>query len=62
LSTARDTGLKIWWTHPIAPQYRGHRNRVKRYLTATGSARTPTYRGRAKGRALGGEASDTRCR
>ena len=30
LSTARDTGLKIWWYHQISPQYRGCPDPVKR--------------------------------
>ena len=30
MSTARETGLKIWWHHQILPQYRGCRAAVKR--------------------------------
>ncbi len=29
MSTARDTGLKIWWHHQTSPQYKGCRGAVK---------------------------------
>ena len=29
MSTARDTGLKIWWHHQTSPQYRGCYGAVK---------------------------------
>jgi hypothetical protein len=32
MSTARETGLKIWWHHQISPQYRGCHAAVKREL------------------------------
>ncbi len=31
MSTARDTGLKIWWYHQTSPQYRGCYRRVKSF-------------------------------
>jgi hypothetical protein len=30
MSTARGTGLKIWWPHQISPQYKGCFGGVKR--------------------------------